>query len=121
MEVGFFVNSRRLGVIGLAIALTFGAGLYMGNRRLWPLPQIHSAIFPDRTFGRLTSYPGKQSVGCPPQTTRTRVLLIAGQSNAANKGGQRFASTHGAKVINFFQGNCTVAQSPLLGSQGGNG
>ncbi len=115
-------HHARLGaVLCFAFALAFGAGIYMGNRRVWPLPQINSAIFPDPTFGRLISYPGKQSVVCPVQTSRTRVLLIVGQSNAANKGGQRYASTQGAKVINFYQGNCTVAQSPLLGSQGGNG
>jgi hypothetical protein len=115
-----FDISRGL-IFATAIALACATGVYAGNQRIWPLPQIKAAMFPDKTFGRLVSYPGKQIIACPSQTPRTRVLLIAGQSNAANKGGQRFASTHGDKVINFFAGNCTVAQSPLLGSQGSNG
>src|SRR5204863_5103717 len=71
--------------------------------------------------GRLTKFPGKQRIACPPQTGTTRVLLIGGQSNAANKGGQRQAPAGGARVINYFDGACYVARSPLLGSQGSGG
>jgi hypothetical protein len=60
----------------------------------------------------------KPLVACPKQTDRTAVLLVLGQSNAANSGGQRFASKHGDKIVNFFDGRCYVAASPLLGSAG---
>jgi hypothetical protein len=60
----------------------------------------------------------KPAVACPKQTDRTAVLLVLGQSNAANYGGQRFASKHGDKIVNFFDGQCYVAASPLLGSGG---
>jgi hypothetical protein len=63
----------------------------------------------------------KRAVGCPKQTDRTAVLLVLGQSNAANYGGQRFASKHGDKIVNFFDGQCYVAASPLLGSSGTKG
>ncbi len=67
---------------------------------------------------RLIKYPNKQEVACPKQTERTKVLLISGQSNSANHGGQRYASAHGDKVINFFEGRCYIAKSPLLGATG---
>ena len=69
-------------------------------------------------FHRLTKYPNKTEVGCPKQTERTMVLLISGQSNSANHGGQRYASQYGDKVLNYFDGKCYVAKSPLLGATG---
>ena len=38
------------------------------------------------------------------QTDRTAVLLVLGQSNAANYGGQRFASKHGGKIVTRDEG-----------------
>jgi hypothetical protein len=70
---------------------------------------------------RLASDETKVSVDCPPQGDRTAVLLMLGQSNAANYAGQRFSSSHGANVLNFYGGQCYVAASPLLGSSGTNG
>jgi len=70
---------------------------------------------------RLIGDAEKPMVACPKQTDRTAVLLVLGQSNAANYGGQRFASKHGDKIVNFFDGQCYVAASPLLGSSGTKG
>lgn len=67
---------------------------------------------------RLVRYPGKQAVPCPAQTERTWVLFISGQSNSANHAGQRHASQHGDQVLNYFDGKCYLAQSPLLGATG---
>lgn len=108
------------GVLAVAAAAFLG-GVLMTNYRVWPLPQIKEALHPDPTFGRLVSYPGKKRIACPAQTARTRVLLVGGQSNAANKGGQRFASRHPGQVINYFDGQCFEAASPLLGAQGSGG
>ena len=69
-------------------------------------------------FHRLTKYPNKTEVSCPKQTERTMVLLISGQSNSANHGGQRYASQYGDKIINYFDGKCYIAKSPLLGATG---
>lgn len=71
--------------------------------------------------GRLTAWPGKRQVPCPPKGERTVVLLILGQSNAANHGGERLGSSHGARVVNLHAGNCYVAESPLLGGTGQGG
>lgn len=69
-------------------------------------------------LGRLVAYPGKEEVACPAQTGRTAVLLVAGQSNAANHAERRYASRYGKQVVGLFGNHCTLAQSPLLGSSG---
>lgn len=69
-------------------------------------------------LGRLIWHPEKKDIPCPAQTPKTRVLLIIGQSNAANEAGQRYQSTVGDRVVNLFQGKCYLAGSPLLGSTG---
>ena len=66
--------------------------------------------------GRLVSYPGKATVPCPPQDQRTAVVFVAGQSNAANFGEKRQTTAFGNRVVAFFEGACTIAASPLLGS-----
>jgi len=68
--------------------------------------------------GRLVAYPDKKEVACPEQDARTAVILVAGQSNAANSTGQKFVTMHGDKVISLFDGRCALAQSPLLGASG---
>lgn len=72
-------------------------------------------------WGRLLAYPGKQSVPCPAQDPSTLVLVVAGQSNAANSGAARHRSRHGGRVVNFIDGRCFVAASPLLGADGRSG
>ena len=67
-------------------------------------------------FGRLVAYAGKDEAACPPQDARTAVILAIGQSNVANFGAARLASAHGARVVNFFDGSCWVARSPLYGA-----
>ena len=65
---------------------------------------------------RLIGDESKTAVACPTQTDRTAVLLILGQSNAANDGGQRHWSNYGARLVNSFDKRCFIAASPLLGS-----
>ena len=82
-----------------------------------------SALRSSRPFaadsaGRLTSYAGKIEIQCPKQTERTAVILIAGQSNAANNAAQRHKTRYPDRVLNFAGGRCYIAASPLLGSTG---
>lgn len=65
--------------------------------------------------------PGKREVACPAADARTAVLVVAGQSNAANHGEPREPGPHGDRVLNVFQGRCWVAASPLLGATGQGG
>ncbi|MBX5157657.1 hypothetical protein HJB89_11025 [Rhizobium sp. NZLR8] len=65
---------------------------------------------------RLIGDETKTAFPCPIQTDRTAVLLVLGQSNAANDGGQRHRSAYGERVINAFNSHCFIAASPLLGA-----
>ncbi len=106
---------------------TFALGVYAGDKRVWPLPQLKRLLATEaqslvRTdqFGRLLSYPGKIEIGCPIQDEKTAVLLLVGQSNAANYQGQRYQSADD-RVVNFLDGRCYRAASPLLGADGQRG
>lgn len=117
-------------IIGLlALIAAFLAGGKSGRSNIFPWPQIHALntwlsgtkptvesryVFDDN--GRLVSDETKTAVACPKQSDHTAVLLVIGQSNAANRGGQRYKSEYGAQVVNFIGGQCFIAASPLLGS-----
>lgn len=114
--------------VGAALGAAYWFGAYSFARNIWPATKftsLRSALLqswqpPGVEYGpyaRLLAYPGKVSIPCPPQTDRTAVLLIIGQSNAANTGGERFASQSG-RVAAYFDGKCSIAASPLLGISG---
>ncbi|MGC2222982.1 MAG: sialate O-acetylesterase [Methylocella sp.] len=117
------------GVAAVFIAYSFGG--YSARHIIFPCPALKAvkaliidpppSRFAFDRAGRLVSVDQKSAVPCPQQTDRTAVLLLIGQSNAGNHGGQLFRSEHGEKVVNFFGGQCFVAVSPLLGSDGTNG
>jgi Carbohydrate esterase, sialic acid-specific acetylesterase len=105
----------------------FAIGLYVGVKQVWPVPQLRRLVAAKaqslvRTdeFGRLLSYPGKIEIICPIQDKDTAVLLLVGQSNAANYQGQRHQSADD-RVVNFVNGRCYRAASPLLGADGQQG
>lgn len=90
------------------------------------MPLIRGALFGDDeaqrfrgTFGeagRLIAYPGKTEVKCPPPGSDTAVVLAIGQSNIANQAENRITSHYRGEVVNFFEGKCYRAESPLLGA-----
>ncbi len=114
------------GVAAVFIAYSFGG--YSARHIAFPCPAFKAvkalivdpppSRFAFDRAGRLISVDQKSAVPCPQQTDRTAVLLLIGQSNAGNHGGQPFRSEHGEKIVNFFGGQCFVAVSPLLGSDG---
>ncbi len=102
-------------------------GLYAGVKGVWPVPELKllvatqaQALVRTDQFGRLLSYPGKIEIACPIQNEKTAVLLLVGQSNAANYQGQRHQSADD-RVVNFLDGRCYRAASPLLGADGQEG
>ncbi|MHC2456587.1 hypothetical protein ACVMIX_003228 [Rhizobium leguminosarum] len=121
---------RKTMAVGLAalIAMYFLGGM-SARHEIFPWPQLSAlrtmvggekAAAPSRyAFDdkeRLIGDESKTLVTCPTQTDRTAVLLVLGQSNAANDGGQRHRSNYGARVVNAFDKRCFIAASPLLGS-----
>ena len=99
--------------VWLAVLLVAALG-FIAMRYLSPQPAFDA-------FGRLTSYPGKTAVPCPPQDKRTAVIFVAGQSNAANYGEKRQTTAYGDRVLAFFDGACMIAASPLLGADSQDG
>ena len=97
----------------LLVAVLAALGL-LAWRLLGGAPQVDG-------HGRLTFYPGKTVVPCPPQAPRTAVIFVAGQSNAANFGEKRQTTAFGDRVVAFFGGACTIAASPLLGADSNEG
>jgi len=68
------------------------------------------------SLGRLTYIEGKQEISCPIQNKSTAVILVIGQSLSANHASQKFTTKYPESVINYFDGKCYVAASPLLGA-----
>jgi len=121
----------RLFVLLLGLIISCGAafaiGLYAGVKQVWPVPQLRllvatkgQSLVRTDEFGRLLSYPGKIDITCPIQDKETAVLLLVGQSNAANYQGQLHQSADD-RVVNFVNGRCYRAASPLLGADGQKG
>ena len=118
---------RLVFLVPLVVALcvsAFGIGLYAGVKGTWPVPELRGLVAKltrqatgKDQFGRLLSYPGKIEIACPSQDRTTAVLLVIGQSNAANYQGQGHQSEDD-RVINFSEGHCYRAASPLLGADG---
>jgi hypothetical protein len=121
---------RNTIAVGLAaLVATYFLGGMSARHEIFPWPQLSAlrtivggekAAAPSRyTFDgkeRLIGDESKTPVTCPTQTERTAVLLLLGQSNAANDGGQRHRSNYGARVVNAFDKRCFIAASPLLGA-----
>lgn len=99
---------RALRTLAIA-ALTFAAGFaaYPALRALKP---FHIDRYIDTS--------DRREIPCPPQTSRTLVAVVFGQSNSANHLGQRYTSE---RVVNAFNGRCFIARDPLLGATGNAG
>src|SRR6187402_2032485 len=117
-----------LAVIAACIFM-YGLGGISDRHGIFPMPQLiafREQFRPPKpgsrylldSQNRLIADDRRPAVPCPPQTERTAVLLVLGQSNAANYAGQRYRSNFGTRIVNFFDGQCFVAASPLLGSTG---
>jgi hypothetical protein len=68
-------------------------------------------------LNRLLSNPGKIEIICPTRTKGRLSCCSSSQSNAGNHQGQRHQSADD-RVVNFVDGRCYRAASPLLGADG---
>ena len=99
---------RRIAALAVAGLLAVGAYKVIGKR---PNPEVsHDAT----TVFRDNHQQNPTAIDCP---TDVPVLLIIGQSNAANYGETRGIS----RAANFYQGRCYQARDPLLGASGDRG
>jgi len=73
------------------------------------------------TSSKIVESLNKSQVPCPNQATRLGVLLVIGQSNSANFAEKRLTTRYPNQVLNYFDGKCYVASSPLLGASGSEG
>lgn len=58
----------------------------------------------------------RKIVSCPEPSIRLGVVVSFGQSNSANSAGYRVKSEEVPDVINWYEGQCYEAKSPLLGA-----
>ena len=107
------ILAAALAPAALVLACVAGADSYSADLSQQP------AVFD--TYGRLTGYPEKKAVACPVQDRKTAVLLLIGQSNTGNHAEREYTSAYKARVLNYFNGKCYVAESPLLGTTGSAG
>lgn len=125
------LGARSSGLlVGLLFAVCCGAaylfGLYSHSRNLWPVEALRGlhrgpTAGTYDAVGGLVAYPGKVEVACPPQTSDTAIILAIGQSSITNSGAKRITTAYPDRVLNYFNGKCYVAASPLLGASGEDG
>lgn len=86
------------------------AALSLGNHRARQ-PDLSELPLPDRI-----------ERPCGPSSDRTAVIVVHGQSNAANYGSSRYAAQHAVDNFDPATGKCFAATDPLLGADniGGN-
>jgi len=116
-------------LIILFILIAYLFGIYSHSQNLWPiglLLELKKSTLPRLQgrydeFGRLVDYPNKKPIPCPAQTADTAVLFVIGQSNSANHAEKKFITQYPQKVVNYFNGKCYQAASPLLGATGEDG
>jgi hypothetical protein len=132
-------SKRRRLVMCLGLAsVIVGAYLFGAlshSRNYFPIGQLRTAALKFRgaeeprrkllgqydEFGRLMAFPGKHRTECPTPGKSVAVLLSMGQSNSANHGEKLYQTRHPGRVVNFFDGACYDASSPLLGATGERG
>lgn len=109
------MKSFRLGFFSVVFILSFGVSSCGGSDQSHEPSSISVAPTFD-SLGRLTFYGGKKLSTCPVQSQEIGVLLVMGQSNSANYGQKNFVTQYPEQVLNYFDGDCYVASSPLLGA-----
>lgn len=124
----------RVSVAAALLLSAFLGGAWLESSDIGPMPALRAikrVVLPPSEpaagaaavdgFDRLVFFPGKVETACPRHSTGTEVLLLVGQSNAANHAGQRHDSAFGERIVNYFDGKCYRASSPLLGASGTQG
>lgn len=69
----------------------------------------------------LSAKPNADLIPCPDNSESLGVLVVIGQSNISNTGAYRFTREDTPNVLNYFDGACYEASSPMLGASGARG
>ena len=107
------------------ILVSFFIGYQAHKADLFPLSDFFDRMKEEKVPDTALKYSvfhdleNKKEVECP-SAQDTLVIAGFGQSNSANRGGHRFENTN-AKVLNFYNGKCYIANDPMLGTSGGFG
>ncbi len=145
MQIKYF-SQKKIVIYFLAAGFTTVAayclGLYTGYYVTFPADLIRSTINKyarptyyeadkkvglANEYGQLIKYPGKVFESCAKfmggsqQAKKTGIILIFGQSNAANSGEYMYTTKYPKQTGNFFNGTCTELNSPLIGASGEEG
>jgi len=77
----------------------------------------------DQNWGSIRDPSGRHETGCAidGDRKRTAVIVVVGQSNAANHGAGRYAANRRVDNFNVYDGRCYRAADPLLGASGDGG
>ncbi len=123
---------RHTVVLTLLVSiLGYGYGAYSHAFRTFPIELVGAVkrfFIPDR--GRpvplaevLLDPTGRTEIECNRIRRDAAILLLMGQSNAANSGGResRYRAIHDVINFNWVNGKCYRAEDPLLGTDGEGG
>lgn len=122
---------RRNLLLAIAIAVVaYSYGAYSFAYRTFPIHLLGGMkrfVMPDRGMpgpeqpDLVADGSGREAVDCAAIRKDAAILLIMGQSNAANSGDTLYRSKRDVINFNWIDGKCYHAEDPLLGTDGGGG
>jgi Carbohydrate esterase, sialic acid-specific acetylesterase len=120
---------RTLAIVVVVAIVSYSYGAFSFAYRTFPihwLGGVKRIALPDRgsrepTRPVVSDGAGRQEVDCASIREDAAILLIMGQSNAANSGETRYRTQHDVINYNWVDGKCYHAEDPLLGTDGDGG
>jgi hypothetical protein len=145
MQIKYYLQ-KKIVIYFLAAGFTsvvaYCLGLYTGYYVTFPADLIRSTINKHarptyfevdkkvgetNDYGQLIKHPRNTFESCENfmngsrQAKKTGVILIFGQSNAANSGEYMYTTKYPSQTKSFFNGTCTSLSSPIIGASGEEG
>lgn len=129
------ISARKTALSVIIASTTFLYGFTAGLNEWFPYPVLREAKM--KLDGKSTSKfafaklalredvlaadPDRKVVDCPNQDDRVGVVLAFGQSNSANSAQHLYKPRDVPDVVNWYDGVCYEAKSPLIGATGAYG
>ena len=123
------INYIKLSLKAVLVCLIFIYGIGVGRYEWFPFSIInktkdlfkYQSIVKFDNFGRLIYSSNHKEISCPIQNEKLGVIVAFGQSNSANYAEHLYKPNELKNIINYFDGKCYLARSPLLGADGAKG